>query len=57
MTKKTSKQIKSEIKRFTASRKRAVTIEEVSEAVEISRPTAKKYMMELLKEGWLEEQK
>ena len=57
MAKKSSEKIKEAIIKFATEKKRWVTIEEVCKELKISRPTARKYISELIKEDWLEEEK
>lgn len=57
MVKKSSDEIKETIIRFATEKKRWITIEEICKELKISRPTAKKYVSELIKNDWLEEEK
>jgi len=57
MVKKSKSDIKQRILEFITKKKRFVDVKEICEEFKISRPTATKYTRELLKEGWLEEEK
>ena len=57
MVKKSKSDIKQEILEFIIRKRRFVDVKEICEELKVSRPTATKYTKELLKEGWLEEEK
>ena len=57
MVQRTSEQVKKEIMKYIAEKRRTVTIKEMCDELKLSRPTVRKYIKQLIKEDWLVEEK
>ena len=57
MAQRTSEQVKKEIMKYIAEKRRVVTIKEICDKLKLSRPTVRKYIKQLIKEDWLVEEK